>query len=41
MFSNFALDQSELVPIAFWLLVAGAVIGALGSGFAVNRYLDA
>ncbi len=41
LFSNFALDQAELVPIAMWLMIAGAVIGALGSGFAVNRYLDA
>lgn len=41
LLNNFALDQAELLPIAMWLLVAGAVIGALGSGFAVNRYLDA
>jgi len=41
LFSNFALDRSELLPISMWLLIAGAVIGALGSGFAVNRYLDA
>lgn len=41
LFSNFALDRAELMPIALWLMVAGAVIGALGSGFAVNRYLDA
>ena len=40
LLSSFALDQAELLPIAAWLLVAGAVIGALGSGFAVNRYLD-
>jgi len=41
LLKNFALDQSELMPIALWLLAAGAIIGALGSGFAVNRYLDA
>ena len=41
LFDSFALQQADLMPIAFWLLVAGAVIGALGSGFAVNRYLDA
>ena len=41
LLNSFALDQAELMPIAMWLLVAGAVIGALGSGFAVNRYLDA
>lgn len=41
LLKNFALDQSELVPIALWLLIAGALIGALGSGLAVNRYLDA
>lgn len=40
LFRNFALDRAELIPISGWLLVAGAVIGALGSGFAVNRYLD-
>lgn len=41
LLKNFALDQSELIPIALWLLAAGAIIGALGSGLAVNRYLDA
>lgn len=40
LFKSFALEQSDLVPIAVALLIAGAVIGALGSGFAVNRYLD-
>ena len=40
LFRNFALERAELIPISGWLLVAGAVIGALGSGFAVNRYLD-
>ncbi len=41
LFDSFALQQSDLLPIALWLLVAGAAIGAVGSGFAVNRYLDA
>lgn len=41
LLKNFALDQSELIPIALWLLTAGAIIGALGSGLAVNQYLDA
>ncbi len=40
-FGSFALDSSDLTPIALSLLVAGSVIGAVGSGFAVNRYLDA
>ncbi len=41
LFDSFALQQADLVPIAMWLLIAGAFIGAVGSGFAVNRYLDA
>ena len=41
LLKNFALDQSELMSIAIWLVITGAVIGALRSGFAVNRYLDA
>jgi cell division transport system permease protein len=41
LFESFALNNSELFPIAGILLVSGAAIGALGSGVAVTRYLDA
>jgi cell division transport system permease protein len=41
LFDSFALEQSALVPIALTLILVGAVIGAIGSLFAVNRYLDA
>lgn len=41
LFDSFALDSSQLAPIAMVLLIVGAVIGAVGSGVAVTRYLDA
>jgi cell division transport system permease protein len=41
LFDSFALTNSQLLPIILILLVSGAAIGALGSGVAVTRYLDA
>lgn len=37
----FALESGELGSIATYLLIAGTVIGFVGSGVAVTRYLDA
>ncbi len=39
--NSFVLQPADLGPISLWLLLAGAAIGAIGSGFAVTRYLDA
>ncbi len=41
LFDPFVLDARELFPVAMLLLGAGALIGFLGSGVAVTRYLDA
>ncbi len=41
LFESFALDSTELFPVAMTLLAAGALIGFVGSGVAVTRYLDA
>ena len=41
LLDSFALESSQLGPIAVILLIAGAAIGFLGSGIAVTRYLDA
>ena len=41
LFDSFALDSTELFPVAMTLLAAGALIGFVGSGVAVTRYLDA
>lgn len=41
LLDSFALDPSEVWQIATWLLVAGTLIGFIGSGIAVSRYLDA
>lgn len=41
LFDSFALTSSQLAPVALVLLIVGAVIGAVGSGIAVSRYLDA
>lgn len=41
LFDSFALDSSQLAPLALILLGVGAVLGAIGSGVAVTRYLDA
>lgn len=40
LFDPFALEPSQLTPIALWLLAVGAGIGFLSSGIAVTRYLD-
>ncbi len=41
LLESFVLQPSDVTPIALWLLLAGAVIGFIGSGVAVTRYLDA
>jgi len=41
LLKNFALDQSELMSIAMWLVSTGAVLVRRRSGVAVNRYPDA
>jgi cell division transport system permease protein len=41
LFDSFALDSTQLFPVAMTLLAAGALIGFVGSGVAVTRYLDA
>ena len=41
LFESFALDTGEVVSVAVTLLLVGAGLGALGSGIAVTRYLDA
>ncbi len=41
LFDSFALDNGQLWIITLVLLAAGALIGAIGSGVAVSRYLDA
>ncbi len=41
LFDSFALDSGQLAPVTLILLAVGAVIGAVGSGIAVSRYLDA
>ena len=40
LFDSFALEPSELTPIALTLLGVGALIGFVSSGIAVTRYLD-
>ncbi|NNE96014.1 MAG: ABC transporter permease [Acidimicrobiales bacterium] len=41
LFDSFALTDNQLWGITLILLAAGALIGAVGSGVAVSRYLDA
>lgn len=41
LLESFVLDSGQVTPIALQLLLAGAVIGFIGSGIAVTRYLDA
>ncbi len=41
IFRDFALANSALLPIFALLLVVGGVLGTLGAGIAVTRYLDA
>jgi cell division transport system permease protein len=40
IFETFDFPVSTVVGQSIWLVVGGAVIGALGSGFAVGRFLD-
>lgn len=40
LFRSFAIDSGQVTSIAVILLVLGAVMGAVGSGIAVTRYLD-
>jgi cell division transport system permease protein len=40
LLSSFAIDPGQVTSIAVILLVLGAVMGAVGSGIAVTRYLD-
>jgi cell division transport system permease protein len=40
LLSSFAIDSGQVGMIAIVLLVLGAVMGAVGSGIAVSRYLD-
>ena len=37
---EFRVTSSSLVTTSIWLLVAGCVVGVIGSWFAVSRYLD-
>ncbi len=41
LLNSFALPSGELWQISMWLLIAGTLIGFIGSGIAVSRYLDA
>jgi cell division protein FtsX len=41
LFDSFALDSAQLWTITGVLLGAGAMIGAVASGVAVTRYLEA
>ena len=40
LFRSFAIDSGQVTSIAVVLLILGAVMGAVGSGIAVSRYLD-
>jgi cell division transport system permease protein len=40
LFDDFDFPVSTVIGQSIWLVVGGAVIGALGSGFAVGRFLD-
>ncbi len=41
VFRNFALPSSQILVIGGSLMLVGAVLGAIGAGVAVTRYLDA
>ncbi len=41
LLASFDLNQSDLLSISGWLLLAGGLIGFLSAGIAVSRYLDA
>jgi cell division transport system permease protein len=38
--SNFRVDARDMTIASVWVLVAGCVVGVLGSAFAVRRFLD-
>jgi cell division transport system permease protein len=40
IFKDFSFTVGDVVSSSVWLVLAGAVIGAIGSGFAVGRFLD-
>ncbi len=40
-FRDFALSVSDIMGIAIALMIVGAMLGAVGAGVAVTRYLDA
>ena len=39
LLSNLVVDRSEVITTSIWVLILGALVGALGSGFAVGRHL--
>jgi cell division transport system permease protein len=41
VFRDFALPSGQILTIGLALMVAGALLGAIGAGVAVTRYLDA
>jgi cell division transport system permease protein len=41
VFRDFALPSSDILVIGGSLMVVGALLGAIGAGVAVTRYLDA
>lgn len=40
LFSEFDFTTGTVIGQSIWLVLAGALIGAIGSGFAVGRFLD-
>ena len=40
LFSGFTVGSTESLLICIAVVVTGILIGAVGSGFAVSRYLD-
>ena len=41
VFRDFALPNGQILGIGIALMIAGAILGAVGAGVAVTRYLDA
>ncbi|MEM7339363.1 MAG: permease-like cell division protein FtsX [Actinomycetota bacterium] len=41
LFESFALSTGSVLLISLYLLIVGAILGGLGAGIAVTRYLDA
>lgn len=39
LLSNLVVDNGVVITTSIWVLILGAVVGALGSGFAVGRHL--